>query len=460
MTSNLTETDELLKETTRRSIAYLHAVDERSVAPTEDALKNLESLVQDLPVHPTSPSKVLTLLDEYGSPATVASNGRRYFGFVVGGTLPAALAAHWIATSWNQVGAKMVMSPVAIKLEDIAIHWIKDLFGLPNESDGAFVSGATMANFTGLAAARHAVLDRVGWNVERDGLFGAPAITVVVGEEFHSSVGKAITMLGLGRDRVIKVPTDGEGRIRADSLPSVSGPTILCVQAGNVNTGAFDPFPELVKWARKYQAWVHVDGAFGLWATASPRFRHLTTGLTEADSWATDGHKWLNVPYDSGIILVRKPLHMVKAMGNPSAAYLHFDTSSDRFEFTPEQSRRARGVDAWAALLSLGQSGLINLIETCSSNAYRFATLLREGGCMILNDVVLNQVLVSFGEDDLTRAVVKAVQKEGTCWCGETVWKGKVAMRISVSSAKTTQEDVDRSATSILRIFKDLKRSE
>ena len=421
-------------------------------------MKNLERLKSDLPERPTSPKRVITLLDRYGSPATIASNGGRYFGFVTGSTLPASIAANWLATSWNQNAAKMIMSPVATLLEATAISWIKGLIGLPKGSEGAFVSGATMANFTGLAAARHAVLNQVNWNVERNGLFGAPPINVVVGEEFHSSVGKALTMLGFGRDRIIKVPTDSEGRIKVRALPKVSGPTILCVQAGNVNTGAFDPFRDLIKWAKENQAWVHVDGAFGLWAAVSPRFRHLTAGLTGADSWATDGHKWLNVPYDSGITFVRNPMNMAASMGNPSAAYIHFDTSNDRSEFTPEQSRRARGVDAWAALLSLGRSGLKDLIERSCDHAARFATLLRESGCSILNEVVLNQVLVSFGDDDFTKGVIKALQKEGTCWCGETLWKGKVAMRISVSSWKTTQDDVDRSVTSILKLVRDMEK--
>ncbi|MGA2875146.1 MAG: aminotransferase class V-fold PLP-dependent enzyme [Nitrososphaerales archaeon] len=457
MSSSEAETAELFRETSEKAISYLKGLKKRHVAPTEEGLRGMEKLPQSLPDHPTPPQQVLDLLDTYGSPATVASNGGRYFGFVIGSALPAALAANWLAGAWNQNGAKQIMSPIAARLEATSLRWIRELVGLPSEADGAFVSGDTMANFSGLAAARHAVLTRAGWDAEKDGLFGAPTINVVLGEEAHVSVGKALTLLGLGRERIIRVPTDDQGRMAADRLPSsLKGPTILCTQAGNVNTGSFDPFPELVDWARNNGAWVHVDGAFGLWAAASPLLKKLTRGMSGADSWATDGHKWLNVPYDSGVVFVREPSNLVAAMGSPAAAYLNFDSSSDRFDFAPEMSRRARGADAWAALLSLGKSGLIDLVERSCRHAQRFAELLREGGCTILNEVVLNQALVSFGDDRRTRDVVKAIQKEGTCWCGETSWKGRVAMRISVSSGKTTEEDVNRAATAILKIARDM----
>ncbi len=445
------ETERLLRRTTERAIAYFRDLDRRPVAPTSEARAALDGLGSEFPESPTPPERVLEMLDAHGSAATVASNGGRYFGFVTGGTLPAALAANWLAGAWNQNAAREVMSPVAAHLEALAVRWSRELLGLPEGADGAFVTGATMANFTGLAAARHAVLAQAGWNVEADGLFGAPTITVVVGEESHAAIGKVLSLLGLGRDRVVRVPTDAQGRMRTDRLPSVTGPAIVCLQAGNVNTGAFDPFPSLIEWGHGLGAWVHVDGAFGLWAAASPRRRHLTTGLAAADSWATDGHKWLNVPYDSGLVLVRDPLHLRAAMAGPAAAYLAARESTDRFDYTPEMSRRARGVDAWAALVSLGRSGLAALVERSCEQAARFATLLREGGCEIRNEVVLNQVLVSFGSDERTRRVVQAVQDDGTCWCGETVWKGRTAMRISVSSGRTTDDDVERSAAAILR---------
>jgi glutamate/tyrosine decarboxylase-like PLP-dependent enzyme len=451
------EIDNLLRETSERAIVYLRGLGERSVAPTEKGLESMDRLPQVLPEHPTPPGKVLDLLDQYGSPATVASNGGRYYGFVIGSALPAALAANWLASSWNQNGGKQVMSPIAARLEATCLHWVRDLVGLPEGSDGAFVTGDTMANFAALAAARHALLDRAGWNVEKDGMFGAPPITIIVGEESHASVGKVLAMLGFGRERVIQVPTDDQGRICAEAIPSsIQGPAILCLQAGNVNTGSFDPFRECINWARQNEAWVHVDGAFGLWAAASPDFRYLTDGMMEADSWATDGHKWLNVPYDSGLVFVREPKNLAAAMGSPTAAYLNFDATEDRFDFAPEMSRRARGIDAWAALVSLGRSGLVDLINRSCEHASRFATLLHEGGCTILNKVVLNQVLVSFGGDGRTRQVVRAIQKEGTCWCGETVWKNKTAMRISVSSGKTTEQDIDLSASAILKVARDI----
>lgn len=441
----------LLQRTGERAVRYLEGLEKRPVAPQAEQVRGLDSLPAELPETGRTADGVIELLERYGAPATVASNGSRYFGFVTGSALPAALAANWLASAWNQNGALEVLSPVATRLEAISIDWVRTLLGLPPGSDGAFVTGATMANFTALAAARHAVLERAGWDAERNGLFGAPPITVIVGEEAHASIGKVIGLLGLGRDRVIRVPADAQGRLRADAMPTVRGPSLLCLQAGNVNTGAFDPFSPLIERAHREGAWVHVDGAFGLWAAASPRLRYLVQGVAAADSWALDGHKWLNVPYDSGLVFVREPRHLRAAMSSPAAAYLSSGAPRDRFDLAPEQSRRARGIDAWAALLSVGSAGLVDQIERTCRHADRFARRLAEGGAEILNEVVLNQVLVSFGSDDRTRRVVRAVQQDGTCWCGETVWKGRAAMRISVSSAKTSEEDVDRSVSAILR---------
>jgi glutamate/tyrosine decarboxylase-like PLP-dependent enzyme len=441
----------LLHQTTERALAYLRSLGQRSVFPTRTAIDDLDKLPTDLPDGPTPGEKVIELLDRWGSPATVASNGGRYFGFVVGSALPAALAANWLACAWNQNAALSALSPAGTRLESTSLGWIRHVLGLPSGTEGAFVSGATMANFAGLAAARHSTLERLGWNVERDGLFGAPPISVIVGEEVHAAVRKALSLLGLGRDRVLRVPTDAEGRMRPESLPQVTGPAILCTQAGNVNSGAFDPFLELIDWARQREVWVHVDGAFGLWAAASPHYRHLVAGVGGADSWATDGHKWLNVPYDSGLVFVREPRHLVAAMEGPSATYLDVGRARDRFSYSPEQSRRARGVDTWAALMSLGRSGVADLVERCCRYASQFASILTDAGFTVLNGVVLNQVLVSFGSDSFTGRVIRAIQAEGTCWCGETSWKGRVAMRISVSSSKTTGEDVVRSAAAMIR---------
>jgi glutamate/tyrosine decarboxylase-like PLP-dependent enzyme len=344
----------------------------------------------------------------------------------------------------------VTLSPVAARLEEVAIGWLLDVLSLPPGCGAGFVTGATQANFSGLAAARHALLARQGWDVERHGLFGAPPITVVVGDEVHVSLLKALSMLGLGSERVVRVPVDSQGRMRADLLPPLTPETIVCIQAGNVNTGAFDPAGAIIPRAKEAGAWVHVDGAFGLWAAAAPGRRHLVQGVDGADSWATDAHKWLNVPYDCGIAFVRDPKHLHAAMAQ-NAAYLVQGQLRDPYHYTPDMSRRARGVEVWAALRSLGRNGLADLVERTCRHATRFADGLRAAGYEILNDVVLNQVLVAFGEPETTRRVIAAVQDDGTCWCGGTVWQGRTAMRISVSSWATTENDVERSLAAIRR---------
>ncbi|MBV9170371.1 MAG: aspartate aminotransferase family protein, partial [Chloroflexi bacterium] len=394
---------------------------------------------------------VLRLLDEVGSPATVASAGGRYFGFVIGSSLPATVAASWLATAWDQNAGLVAASPVAAALEGVALRWLLDLLRLPPGSAGAFVTGATMANFTALAAARHAVLSRIGWDVEEDGLISAPKVRVIVGAEAHATLGKSLSMLGLGRKRVEVVETDRQGRMRASALPRIDGPTIICLQAGNVNSGAFDPAREIIERAHTAGAWVHVDGAFGLWASVAPGRAALVDGFGNADSWATDAHKWLNVPYDSGLAFVREPAALRAAMSQ-SAAYYIAGEQREPMYYTPETSRRARGVEVWAALRSLGRQGLADLVERTCQHAARFALGLREAGFEVLNDVVLNQVLVSFGSDELTRRVIAEVQRDGTCWCGGTVWRGRAAMRISVSSWATTAEDVEQSLEAIVRV--------
>jgi glutamate/tyrosine decarboxylase-like PLP-dependent enzyme len=343
------------------------------------------------------------------------------------------------------------VAPATARLEEVSLRWLVDLFGLPAGTAAGFTTGATVANFTALAAARHAVLARAGWNVEADGLFGAPPVTVVVGDEVHSSLVKALGMVGLGRNRVVRVPADGQGRMRAEEMPLVSGPAIVCAQAGNVNTGAVDPLAEICARAEDSGAWVHVDGAFGLWAAAVPSLQHLTAGVENADSWATDAHKWLNVPYDSGLAFVRAPEALRAAM-SVSADYLPpAGGQRNPSDYTPEMSRRGRGVEVWAALMSLGRSGLVDLIERNCRLARRFATELSAAGFEIVNDVVLNQVLVSFGDADVTDRIVAAVQADGTCWCGGTVWHGRPAVRISVSSWATTDDDVTRSVDAITK---------
>jgi glutamate/tyrosine decarboxylase-like PLP-dependent enzyme len=442
---------ELLEKTAQRAISYLENLDARSVAPAPEAVEKLSVLEEPLAEEPTAPEQVLKLLDETCSPATTAMAGPRFFGFVIGGALPVTLAANWLAGAWDQNAGLYRPTPACAVLEDIALRWLLDLFKLPSECGGAFVTGATMANFSALAAARHAVLERAGWNVEADGLFGAPAINVVVGAEAHPTLFKSLGLLGLGRDRIIKVPVDSQGRMRAEAMPTLSGPTIVCAQAGNVNTGAFDPLPEICDRAHAASAWVHVDGAFGLWATTAPSTLHLTTGMADADSWATDFHKWLNVPYDSGLALVRDADALRAAM-SITAEYLPTSPFRNPSDFTPELSRRARGVEVWAALRSLGRKGVAELVERTCRHARRFAEVLQAAGYQVLNEVTLNQVLVAFGDAETTNRVIADIQTDGTCWCGGTLWQGQTAMRISVSSWATEEADVERSLEAMLRI--------
>jgi glutamate/tyrosine decarboxylase-like PLP-dependent enzyme len=441
---------ELYEEAARRAIRYIEVVGERRVAPLPGDLDGLAGLGGPVPGDPCDPVAVLAQLDEIGSPGTMATSGPRYFGFVTGGALPATVAASWLATAWDQIAGLQVMSPVSAKIEEIASGWLLELLGLPSSCGVGFVTGATMANFTALAAARHALLGRVGWNVENDGLFGAPPLKVVVGAEVHVSLLKALALLGLGRERVVRVPVDGQGRMRAEDMPVLDDRTIVCIQAGNVNTGAFDPAAEICKRAGESGAWVHVDGAFGLWAAAAPGRAYLAAGVSSADSWATDCHKWLNVPYDSGLAFVRRREYMEASMAMTAAAYLQTNETRQPCYYTPEASRRARGIEVWAAVRSLGRRGLAEMIERHCRLAERFATRLGEAGFEILNDVVLNQVLVSFGAPEDTRRVIERVQAGGVCWCAGTVWQGRVAMRISVSCWQTTEEDVDRSVEAMV----------
>lgn len=445
----------ILEFAAARAVRYLDELSDRAVAPDKAAIDALERFDEPLPEGPRDPREVIELLDDVGSPATMGMAGPRFFGFVIGGALPVTVAGNWLATAWDQNAALHRVTPAAATLEEVALGWLLDLLSLPSQCGAAFVTGATVANFTALAAARGAVLKRVGWNVEADGLFGAPPITVVAGEEAHPTLLKSLGLLGLGRERIVRVPVDGQGRMRADALPPIEGPAIVCVQAGNVNTGAFDPVAAICHAAHQADAWVHVDGAFGLWAAAAPARAHLVTGVEEADSWATDAHKWLNVPYDSGIAFVRDPDHLRAAMAI-TAEYLPTETTNrNPSDYTPELSRRARGVEVWAALRQLGRAGLAELVERCCRHARRFGEGLREAGYEVLNDVVLNQVLVSFGDAETTLRVIEAIQDDGTCWCGGTEWQGRTAMRISVSSWATTTADVERSLEAMIRLARD-----
>ena len=441
----------LLESAAERAITYLEGLDDRPVAPSAAAVAGLSALDEPLPERPTPPEEVIRQLDEVCSPATMAMAGPRFFGFVIGGSLPVALAANWLAGAWDQNSALYNVTPATAELERVALRWLLDLFGLPATCGGGFVTGATVANFTALAAARHGVLARAGWDVEADGLIGAPPVTIVVGDEAHPTLFKALGLVGLGRKRVVRVPADAQGRIRAGALPRLSGPTIVCAQAGNLHSGAFDPLPAICDWAHATDAWVHVDGAFGLWAAAVPALAGLTAGVAEADSWAVDFHKWLNVPYDSGIAIVRDANALRAAMAI-TAEYLPTDSPvRNPSDFTPELSRRARGVEVWAALRALGREGVIDLIERTRRHARRFAEGLTDAGYEVLNEVALNQVTVVFGDAEQTARVVAAIQADGTCYCGPTVWQGQPAVRISVSSWATTDEDVEQSLAAMIR---------
>jgi len=445
-------TSDLLKLASETAINYLNEIGNRAVAPSPEDIGRLTELGGPLPELSSDPAEVFKMLDHFGSAATMATAGPRYFGFVIGGAMPVTVAANWLATAWDQNAPVSLVSPTGTACEKISIGWLVDLLSLPSGTWGGLVTGATAANLTGLAAARQAILSRQGWDIATKGIFGAPKIHVVISEEVHVSVLLALRVLGFGRDAIFRVSTDNQGRMRTDDLPALDANTIVCIQAGNINSGAFDPAEEICKQAQNAGAWVHVDGAFGLWARATAKLKHLTAGLSKADSWATDAHKWLNVPYDCGIVFCREPKHLAMVGALDPAAYLREGIGSEEPDnFTLQMSRRARGVEVWAAIKSLGRSGVADLIERTCQHAQTFSTKLAAAGLEILNDVSLNQVLVSFGTDEKTRDVLKKVQGEGTCWMSGTKWHGKEAMRISVSSWATTSKDVDQSIRAILR---------
>src|SRR5215469_5853091 len=437
----------LLRDTCDRALAYLDGLAGRPVAPAAADVAGLEALDFALPGPGLRAAAVLGMLDKFGSPATVASGGPRYFGFVTGGALPIAQAAAWLTAAWDQNAGLSVMSPAASVLDAVALRWVTELLGLPDGTGGGFVTGATMANATCLAAARDAVLAGHGWDATGQGLVGAPPVTVVAGAQAHTTVRKALGLVGLGRDRALRLPADGQGRIEPRGLPALTGPALVCLQAGNVNSGASDPFGPLIDWAHENGAWVHVDGAFGLWAAASPGTAGQVAGIAGADSWATDAHKWLNTTYDCGIALVRDPAVLRAAM-EASAAYLPEGAGREPMHYTPQSSQRARGVEVWAVLAALGCDGVAGLVDRTCRLARRFAEGIRSAGYNVLNDVVLNQVLVDFGTN--TESIIAAVQNEGTCWCGPTTWQGRPAMRVSVSCWNTTEADIDRSVAAVL----------
>ncbi|HET7872854.1 MAG TPA: pyridoxal-dependent decarboxylase, partial [Terriglobales bacterium] len=449
----------LLEQVTEAAVAYQQGRDAGPVFPriTPEQLREAMGARTPLPEEGQEASQVIADLVGNAEKGITAITGPRYFGFVIGGSLPVATAADWLTSVWDQNAGLYSASPAASVVEEAAAGWLLDLLGLPATASLGFVTGCGMANFTGIAAARHHVLRQAGWDVELDGLNGAPPINLVLGDEAHVTVFTALRMLGLGTRAVKRVPTDAQGRMigaeLATSLKSCAGPTIICAQAGNVNTGAFDPLPEIVAAAREKNAWVHIDGAFGLWAAVSPDLNHLVTGAELADSWATDGHKWLNVPYDSGLAICAHPEAHRAAMTVTAAYLIQSDKERDPFEWTPEFSRRARGFPVYAVLRHLGRRGVREMVERCCARARQMADLLRRNpGVEILNDVVLNQVLVRFHQsDEQTRAVIERVQRDGTCWLSGTTWHGMAAMRVSVSNWSTSEEDIEMSAAAIIR---------
>jgi glutamate/tyrosine decarboxylase-like PLP-dependent enzyme len=469
-----TDTARLLARTAELATDYLISLDDRPVATPVDLDALRAALGGPLPEGPSDPLEVVESLARAADPGIVASAGPRYFGFVIGGSLPAALGADWLTSAWDQNAGLYAISPAAAVAEEVAAAWLVDLLGLPDGTSVGFVTGATMANFTALAAARHGVLARAGWDVEQHGLQGAPPVTIVTHGGSHVTVYASLQMLGMGREGegVRRIGADDQGRMRVDELREmlarIDGPTIVCAQAGNVNTGAFDPFEEIVAVAHERGAWVHVDGAFGIWAAAVPSLQHLMAGYRGADSWSTDAHKWLNVPYDSGLVFVRDATshHAATTLG----ADYYIETAGaerDPYNWTPESSRRARGFTVLAALRSLGRQGLIDLVERDCANARRMAEHLASAPHVrLLNEVVLNQVLVrleanaadpdgSYG-DARTKALIAAVQRDGTCWLSGTTWQGRAAMRFSVSGWQTSAADIDRSASAILASLADV----
>jgi glutamate/tyrosine decarboxylase-like PLP-dependent enzyme len=449
---------DLLGLTSDYASQFIDSLDDRPIPPQASIEELRAALGGPLPEHATDAAEVVAALIEAAEPGIMAMPSGRFFGFVIGGALPVSVAADWLTSTWDQNAGLIGPTPSAGVVEEIVLEWLRELLLLPEGVSAGFVTGCQMAHMTALAAARHRILAQAGWDLAQDGLQGAPRIRVIVGQERHVTVDRALRYLGVGSAQIEAVPADEQGRMRVELLPAAlaagDGPTIVCAQLGNVNTGSCDDVTAVADAVEGTGAWLHVDGAFGLWAAASPRFRHLAAGAERADSWATDAHKWLNVPYDSGIAFCAdREAH--RAAMSVRASYLEqadADAARDQMDWNPEFSRRARGFPIYAAIRALGREGIAGMVERCCDHAARFADLLgAEPDVEILNEVVLNQVLVRFGNDDeLTRATVAAVQEDGTCWLSGTVWQGKAAMRISVSSWRTTEDDVERSAGAIL----------
>jgi glutamate/tyrosine decarboxylase-like PLP-dependent enzyme len=461
MTARVEDYAPALARAAEHARAWLGSLGDRRIGPRATADELASTLGGPLPAHGCDPADVVDLLATAAEPGLMAMPSGRFFGWVMGGTLPAGLAADWLVSAWDQNAGMRYATPAAAALEEAAATWLLDLLGLPAGADVGFVTGATMANFTGLAAARFAVLSKVGWDVHRDGLTAAPKIHVLVGEERHGTVDLALRYLGLGTPTAVRA--DQQGRIRVDALAHALAqipdgePIILCLQAGNIHSGAFDPFREAIALAHAHGAWVHVDGAFGLWAATSPRLRPLVDGLADADSWATDAHKTLNVPYDCGVAIVADP-EALRSTFALHASYLIADNSGpgDPYDKVPELSRRARGIPVWAVLRSLGRDGVSALVDGLADRARQLADSIEQiDGAEILNDIVYTQVCVAFGNDDRTRATTARLISDGTAWMSGSHWRGRDVLRISVSNWSTDDTDVDRSLDALRRAATD-----
>ncbi|MCL1982840.1 MAG: aminotransferase class V-fold PLP-dependent enzyme [Clostridiales bacterium] len=447
------KTKELFEDAKKYAYDYLDSVKGMDVFPSDSTLSELSAFSEPVPKGPGSPQEIIKLLHDIGSKNTVAQTGGRYFGFVDGGAAPVALAAKWLSDVWDQNTALFVISPIAAKLEEICEKWVAQLLGLPENTAAGFVSGSSTAIICGLAAARNELLSRHGWDVSEKGLFGAPPIRVVISKQTHSSVWKALSMLGLGKENAEAVPTDRQGRIRLDKLPPLDSSTLLIIQAGNVNGGAFDPIDELCDIAGKANAWVHIDGAFGLWAAACENTRFLTKGIEKADSWPVDAHKTLNAPYDCGIVLCKNRAMLVNAM-QATGSYLQYSDNRDGMLYTPEMSRRARSIELWATLKYFGKSGVDELVNRLCAMTSHFAAQLEKHGFIVENEVVFNQIVMRCEDSNETTELLKMIQSSGKCWCGGATWNNEPVVRISVCSWQTTTSDIDE----CVRLFVELRK--
>jgi len=431
----------LLKFALDASAEYVQGLDQRRVVPDQAQLDSLQDLWEELPKEPTEPELTLSVLKEKVASATVATTGGRYFGFVVGGALPVAVAANWMATAWDQNAGSWVLAPSVIELEAIAAKWMLEILDLPRDAAVGFVTGSTMGTFSAVAAARSALLNRLGYNVKQKGMAGSPPLRIVTSEETHPTNLTALGYAGFGADQIEYCPADSQGRLIPSRLPKLDKQTVVILQAGNINSGNFDPFVEVCEQASKAGAWVHVDGAFGLWARATESKKHFTEGIDLADSWSVDGHKWLNLPQDSAVYVCRDASAVADVFAT-DATYLMRDHRRQPNNLVPELSRRARGVEFWAALKTLGRSGVASLVDRCCNHTMKMSEGLKSIGYQVLNEVVLNQIVFRCGDSKRTRSALQFMQESGKVWLGPTTWKSQVAMRISISSWATTEDDL------------------